>query len=228
MIGRLGLATAGGAAVVAVWAGPAFAHVEVRADKAQAGASDVTLSFNAESESPSAGIVSLRVVLPAGIAPQDVSWVSGPKGWSLKSAADGYTVSGPAVKAHTDAAYKVKVAQLPADAGTLAFKTLQTYSDGHIDRWIELPENGAESENPAPLLKLAGAVAASPGPASPSAVPVGSVQTPAAGSVTTAPVDVAAASDDSGTASWWWVLLGVVLVSIGGAVWIVRRRRDAS
>ncbi|MET7392049.1 hypothetical protein ABZS66_00930 [Dactylosporangium sp. NPDC005572] len=40
----------------------------------------VTVPITAESESTTAGIASLRVALQAGIAPADVSWVSGPTG----------------------------------------------------------------------------------------------------------------------------------------------------
>ncbi len=37
----------------------------------------------------------------------------------------------------------------------MAFKTLQTYSDGNVVRWIEeAAAGGDEPENPAPVLKL--------------------------------------------------------------------------
>ncbi|MGW2717784.1 DUF1775 domain-containing protein [Streptomyces sp. NPDC001492] len=41
------------------------------------------------------------------------------------------------MKTCVNAEYSVVVKQLP-DAEELAFKTLQTYGDGHTDRWIEL------------------------------------------------------------------------------------------
>ena len=45
--------------------------------------------------------------------------------------------------------------QLPDDTDQLAFKTLQTYSDGDVVRWIEEAAAGDdEPENPAPVLKL--------------------------------------------------------------------------
>ena len=61
-------------------AGPALAHVEVSANKTTAGATDVTLTFSGEAENDAAGIKSERVVLPAGIAPADVSLVKAPAG----------------------------------------------------------------------------------------------------------------------------------------------------
>jgi hypothetical protein len=47
----------------------------------------------------------------------------------------------------------------------LVFKALQTYSDGDIVRWIEVPAAGAEAEHPAPVLKLAKATSAGTVPA---------------------------------------------------------------
>jgi uncharacterized protein YcnI len=170
---RLTLVTAATATAVLLTAGPAAAHVEVESDKAQALAENVEIAFDAESESSTAGVTKIRVVLPAGIAPADVAYGEGPKGWKFTAAADGYTVEGPAVKAGANAEYSVVVKQLP-DAKELAFKTLQTYSDGRTDRWIELDESG---ENPAPVLKLK---AAAPGakPVSPSPTKTGTEPEP--------------------------------------------------
>ena len=51
--------------------------------------------------------------------------------------------------------FDVAFGQLPDDVGQLTFKTLQTYSDGKVVRWIEEPPAGEEEpENPAPVLKL--------------------------------------------------------------------------
>lgn len=157
-------ALATGAVVFA--AGPASAHVEVESEKAQALAEKVTLAFEAESESDTAGITELRVVLPKGIAPGDVTYGEGPKGWKFSANDDGYTVKGPAVKVGENAEYSVVVRQLP-DTEELAFKTLQTYSDKRTDRWIEL---GDGSEWPAPVLKLK-AAAPDAKPVSPSESP---------------------------------------------------------
>ncbi|MFI9358857.1 YcnI family protein [Streptomyces lydicus] len=51
--------------------------------------------------------------------------------------------------------FNIAFSQLPANADQLTFKTLQTYSDGKVVRWIEEPKAGqAEPENPAPVLRL--------------------------------------------------------------------------
>ncbi|WP_318209433.1 MULTISPECIES: DUF1775 domain-containing protein [unclassified Streptomyces] len=214
----------------------AFAHVEVEAENPRALAENIELSFNAESESPTAGITKLEVVLPEGIKPSDVAYKSGPAGWQLTPTDRGYAVSGPAVEAGRDAAYKVVIRQLP-EAKSLAFKTLQTYSDGRVDRWIELEEShgdGGHSGSPAPVLEL--------GPAAPGAKPVAPSTTPAS-PATAAPTSAApttpAASDakagakaseaEESSPNTVLMIVGVlVLASVTvGVLWWNRRRGRA-
>ncbi|MET9820490.1 hypothetical protein ABZ038_02465 [Streptomyces sp. NPDC006349] len=52
------------------------------------------MSFVSEAESSSAGFSELRIVLPQGIVPSDVTLAEAPKGWKLKPTNDGYTVAG--------------------------------------------------------------------------------------------------------------------------------------
>ncbi|MEV0639497.1 DUF1775 domain-containing protein [Streptomyces sp. NPDC050619] len=225
---RLTLVTAATATALLLTAGPASAHVEVESDKAQALAENVEISFDAESESDTAGITKIRVVVPEGIAPADVTYGEGPKGWKFTAADDGYTVEGPAVKAGVNAEYSVVVKQLP-DAKELAFKTLQTYSDGHTDRWIELDDNG---ENPAPVLQLkAAAPGAKPVSPSPSASETATSPspTPEATEPSASPAAQAEEKDDEGgmpAGAWVGIGLAVVVVA-GGAVYLVRRRAGA-
>ena len=240
-VARVGrrIALAGAVALTATLAlaSPAAAHAEVESEKAQALAENVTLSFVSEAESASAGFTELRIVLPEGIAPDDVTLEEAPKGWKLKATADGYTVGGTALKAGVDAEYEIKVRQLP-DAKEIAFKTIETYSNGEVSRWIELPDGGAEPEQPAPVLKLkAAAPGAKPVSPSPSASPTQSPKPSPTPSATES--DVAAAGsdtdakapeeDDSGSAG---VLIGgivvALLVVVGGAWWLVKRRTASS
>ena len=216
------LATAG---ILAIFAGPAVAHVEVQADKPQAGASDVTLSFVAEAESSTAGISKLDVVLPDGIPANAVSLVSGPAGWALTPSGTGYTVAGAALPVGTNAEYKVRVTALPAGVTSVAFKTVVTYADGDADRWIEIPTPGqAEPPHPAPVLSLqpAAVTAASSSPASaapaPATTPVSATPASAAGSA-------------GGQSPLWWIV-GVVAVvlaaAVAGVLWSRRRPRPDS
>lgn len=203
-------------------AGPALAHVEVSADKTTAGAENVTLSFSGEAEHPGAGIKSERVVLPEGVTPDAVSLVKAPAGWSFARTADGFTVGGKALGAGVDAEWTVKIAKLPDGVTRLSFKTLETYSNGTVDRWIEIQEAGKdEPEHPAPLVTL------KPGPsAGPSSTPpliAEASLTPPATVATGTPVAATPAADE-GSSTWWiWVLAALVVIGAGTAV-VLRRR----
>ncbi|MEU4134291.1 DUF1775 domain-containing protein [Streptomyces wuyuanensis] len=227
-IRRTCLCLAATAGAVLLSAGPAAAHVEVEADKAQALAENVTLTFNAESESDKAGITSLRVVLPEGIVPADVAYADGPKGWTFGATADGYTVKGPAVAVGEDAEYSVRVRQLP-DAQELVFKTLQGYGDGRVDRWIELgASDGHGHGNSAPVLRLAKAApgatvksptrTASPAPSAP-ARPA-PAPSPSNSSAT------GAAVESGGLSAGGWTALGAAALVVAAAVAYPLRRRS--
>jgi hypothetical protein len=223
---RAALTTVSAIALAVAVASPASAHVEVSAEGAQAGTGPATLVFSAESESNSAGIVSMKTQLPAGIAPADVTLASGPAGWALTPTADGFELAGPAIGPGVDAEYSVTVAQLPVDATQLAFPTLQRYSDGREDAWIEpVTEAVPEPENPAPVLTVAAAPA---GVATTSATSSPTPTSAAVPSPSEAQTDDAAeeTADDSGVGTPVIVLSVVaVLALIGAVVWAVRRRR---
>jgi uncharacterized protein YcnI len=215
------VAAVAGFAVLGV-AGPALAHVEVSADKTTAGAENVTLTFNGEAESNSAGIKSERVVLPEGIDPASVTLVKAPAGWSFTRGADGFTVGGAPLKIGVDAVWKVKIAKLPAGQTRLSFKTLETYGDGNVVRWIEIQEPGQdEPDNPAPLLTL------KPGPSpAPSSAPATTSAAPAPSTVATTPV-AEIPGDDGGSSTWWiWVVVALALIA-GGSFLVIRRRAAA-
>lgn len=202
-------------------AGQAWAHVEVSAKPAQALATGSVISFSAEAESGSAGIASVRVVLPQGIAPADISYVSGPSGWVFAATADGFTLSGKALAVHADAAYKIKVKQLP-DARSLAFKTLVNYSDGDVDRWIELASaSNPNPEHPAPVLKLAAAV--TPSPTAVSLVSPAPSDSPSAQASSGTPEAAALASSTMTPGSW--IILAVFVAAAATLSIVFARRR---
>jgi hypothetical protein len=232
----MSIAALAGLGVLAL-ATPAAAHVEVSADKKQAGAADVTLTFHGEGESDTAGIVSERVVLPPGIAPADVTLVKAPAGWKFTPGADGFTIAGKALPIGADAEWKVKIKKLPAGETRLPFKTLETYGDGQVARWIEVQrEGGEEPASPAPMVILAadpavaapsaGAPSAGGAPASaPAGEASGAAQVPSVAA--TALVERAPASDDGGSAAWWIVPAVVLVLFAGGAFALLRRRKEA-
>jgi hypothetical protein len=213
---RVGTAAAGVVAALVV-AGVAYAHVEVQADPAVGGAPNAVVTFTAEAESFTAGIASVRVVLPAGIG--NVSLKNAPTGWTLTPTADGYQVAGTALPKGQQAVHSITVAHLP-NVAELTFKTLVTYSDGSVDRWIgERSAANPDPDNPAPILRLAPGeepITDAPPPPTAAASP-----TPTAAAVT--PAAAGAGTDDDNT--WLWWVLGAVLVVLGaGAALLIRRR----
>ncbi|WP_037671158.1 DUF1775 domain-containing protein [Streptomyces griseus] len=232
---RLGVLTAVALAAAVATAGPASAHTEVEAADARALAQDVALTFTAESESADAGITKLEVILPEGIAPGDITYKEGPKGWKLAPTGRGYTVSGPKLAVGEDAEYVVSVRQLP-DAKSLVFKTLQSYSDGEVDRWIELDDSGGDDEghgHPAPRLALKaaapGAKAVSPTPTqdpTPTEKPTASTDATTPSPTPTASAKAAAdSSDDDGVPLGVPLGIGLGVLALGGVAWWLRSRR---
>ncbi len=203
---------------------PASAHVEVSADKPQAGATNVTLTFVGQAESDSAGIRSERIVLPPGIDPADVTLATAPPGWRLLPTRDGVTIGGRALPVGRDATVALMVARLPTGRTRLPFRTIETYGDGTINRWIEVGRQGADRpRKPAPVLRLrsAGAVSApteATGTATPSSTPDPAVAATGPAGRTPAGVSVGAAI--------LWLAVGALIVLAGaGAVRLRRRRR---
>ena len=200
-----------------VLASPASAHVEVSADNPQAGARNVTVTFTGEAESTTGGIASEQVILPAGIAAPDVRLAKAPAGWTLTATADGFTVAGAALPVGDDAVFSITITQLPANATELVFKTLETYSDGEVSRWIEVPEAGKpEPDNPAPVLKL-----------TPAAAPVTSSTAPTSATVTQpSTTPTVAHAGDSGIG--FWITIAVIAVAVvTGLTLFLRSRRNS-
>ena len=217
--------TAAGLAVVLA-AGPALAHVEAEAIPARALATDALLSLTAEAESGTAGISGLRIQLPAGLVPADLRLASGPAGWRLTGTAGVVTVSGPALPVGRSLRLGIRVRQLPDDR-QLVLKTIQSYTDGKQDAWIELPTASVpEPEQPAPIVRLQ---AAAPGAtAVPRAAPATAVPstTPASAPTprTSGAAPVADPAEDGSVAVWMFggVLAGIAVL---GVIVLAARRR---
>ncbi|MCX4386365.1 YcnI family protein [Micromonospora peucetia] len=182
-----------GAVATAVlgFAAPASAHVTVNPQEATQGGYG-RFAFRVPNESDAASTTKLEVVLPENAPVGSVSTMPVP-GWTVaveKRKVDppvevhGSQISEAVSKitwtAAGDAAVKPgQFQEFPVSMGplpqveTMVFKTLQTYSDGNVQRWIEAPTPGGEEpENPAPVLTLTAAA--------PSAAPTGSAAPPAA------------------------------------------------
>ncbi|WP_327319160.1 YcnI family protein [Streptomyces sp. NBC_01235] len=172
---RAGIGTVLAAAAVLTAAGVASAHVTVHPESYAKGATDGVLSFRVPNEEDTASTTKVQVFLPTDhpvlgvlVHPQD-GWTAKVTTTKLKTpvktddgtitdAVSEITWTGGKIGAGQYEDFDVAFGQLPDGADQLAFKTLQTYSDGRTVRWIEEAAAGAdEPENPAPVLKLTAA-----------------------------------------------------------------------
>jgi periplasmic copper chaperone A len=160
---RLLLLTLGAtAAGVLAVASPAAAHVTVNPDEAPQGGY-TRVAFRVPTESDTASTTKVEVNLPADAPITSVSTQPVP-GWTVAMERDGKTITkitwtagaGAAIKPGQFQEFPVSLGPLPTNVDRLVFKTLQTYSDGTVARWIEEPPapGGAEPESPAPVLTL--------------------------------------------------------------------------
>lgn len=167
---------------------PAFAHVTVNPNTASQGGY-TALTFRAPDESDTAATTKIEVQFPtdhpiASVRTKPLA------GWTAK-----VTTAKPATPLSDDDGpitevvstitwtadsakdaiqpgqyqeFDVSVGPLP-ETDSVAFKAVQTYSDGTIVRWIDETKAGqAEPEHPAPLLTLTPASGETAAPATPS------------------------------------------------------------
>ena len=172
---RAGLGTALAVTAVLTAAGVASAHVTVHPDSYAKGATDGALSFRVPDESDTTSTTKVQLFLPTDhpllgvlVSPHD-GWTAEVTDTKLKTpvrtddgtitdAVSEITWTGGRIAPGHYEDFDVAFGQLPDDTAQLAFKTLQTYSDGKVVRWIEVAGSGDEEpENPAPVLKLTSA-----------------------------------------------------------------------
>jgi uncharacterized protein YcnI len=174
MVAGLGVAVlAGVVAATGVGVGPASAHVTVNPKEAAQGGY-AKLAFRVPNERDNASTVTVEVNIPIQTPIASVSTRPAP-GWTVAveraklatplkvhdsevteavSKVTWTAAAGNEVKPGEFQEFEVSAGPLP-EVDQIAFKALQTYSDGEIVRWIEEPAAGAEEpEHPAPVLKL--------------------------------------------------------------------------
>ncbi|GGN54686.1 hypothetical protein GCM10011579_014010 [Streptomyces albiflavescens] len=169
---RAGLVAALTTAGVLTAAGAAFAHVTVHPESYAKGATDGVLTFRVPNEEDTASTTKVQVFLPTDhpvlgvlVTPQS-GWTAKVTTTKLKTpiktddgtitdAVSEITWTGGRIRHGEFQDFNVAFGQLPDDTDQLEFKTLQTYSDGNVVRWIEeTPKGGEEPESPAPVLTL--------------------------------------------------------------------------
>jgi uncharacterized protein YcnI len=212
-------------------AGVAFAHVTVSpSSAAQGGFTVVTFRVPTESDTASTTKVDLTLDLSHPIAVVNVQPVTG---WTAKVTQkplptpikddDGNTINsavGEIVWSADSASAAIKPGQFqqfPLELGPLpttsavAFKVLQTYSDGSVVRWIDTTTPGQpEPDHPAPVLTLTPAAAAGSDT---------SATAPAAPPAAAAPAAGSSGTGSNSGQTWGIVgaLLGLIGAVLGGA-----------
>ncbi|MBM9506022.1 YcnI family protein [Streptomyces sp. KK5PA1] len=241
-------ALAGSAVVLA--AVPAFAHVTVQPNTAPKG-SYSTVNFKVPDEEDHAKTVRIEVNLPADHPIASVSLQPVP-GWTaqvttvklatplktddgtVSEAVSKITWSGGKIQPGQFQQFPVSFGPLPDNTDTLTFKTLQTYDNGDIVRWIDIPQAGQpEPDHPAPALTLTVAPASGSGSGSatgstPTGTPAAApASDPKAGTAANANAPIPGEGNDDtaralGVAG---IVLGIAGVAFG--VFAGRRRNPA-
>ena len=162
----------GVAALVGLMVATAAAHVEIDPRSAKGGTS-TQLVFSPLNEESDVGTVKVLVQFPreypiaSAVAQSDATWtptvktrkvakaIPGPDGKTNRAVDQIIWDGGPSP---TDGAFDlppVTIGPLPTTTKRLYFKVVQTYANGHVDRWIQLPAPGATGpEFPAPVLRI--------------------------------------------------------------------------
>jgi uncharacterized protein YcnI len=196
---RAAVAGCATSAAVLMLAVPALAHITVTPASAPGGSAAV-LTFHVPNEEASADTTEVAMKIPTD-HPIVNLLVKPVPGWTISvktitlakpvvtddgkftQAVSEVIWSGGKIVPGQFQDFSVSADPLPTGVSTVAFKTLQTYSNGDVVRWIDLAAPGQpEPDHPAPVLALTGATtsaahsagttsttAVSDGPASPSA-----------------------------------------------------------
>lgn len=162
--------------LVLAGAGTASAHVSVDAGSARQGEDDALLTFRVPNERTDARTVMVDIKFPvktplASVKPAaKTGWAVTTKRTTLATpitTADGDITQGVAeviykadstadgIPEDTFETFQMLVGPLPSGVATIAFPTVQTYSNGDISSWIEPAVAGMEPAHPAPVLRLA-------------------------------------------------------------------------
>jgi uncharacterized protein YcnI len=189
---------------------PAFAHVEVSPESAPRGGSG-TFTFNVEDERDAANMNTVEFYFPEGVTADDIK-PTAPAGWDFAFTASPGSVrfTHPAPAPDGDQSFTLAISPLP-DTAELVFKTLVSYFDGTIDRWIDLQTGSKEPPHPAAVVKLTGSA------------PAATTTTEARATVTT----VKRPDQGSNAGAITGVIIGAIVV-VGAVIAVALRRGRAA
>jgi len=233
-LSRAAIVCAAATACVALSALPALAHITITPGSATAGSAAV-LTFHVPDEEARAYVTRVDMQVPTDhpIAQLLVEPVAG---WTISvrtvtlakplvtddgqftQAVSEVIWSGGRIAPGQFQDFSLSADPLPANVTELAFKTIQTYSNGDVVRWIDVAVPGQpEPDHPAPLLTLTAGAAAAGGTAG-----AGSTAGTAAASSGTASGSASTASGSDGTAraiAAGGVLIGLLGLALAGLCW---------
>ena len=226
----IGSGVAAIAALVLV-AAPVAAHNEWEPATAAPG-SIIDLTLFVEDEQPDAGTTTVELHFPVPITvaalPAVQGWTATLMDGELGGPATGVTWAGGPAPGDVD--LPIRLGPLPSEPGRLQFKTVQTYDNGEVDRWIDdWPPGAAEPPAPGPVLDLVpGGPGTIPATTAPSTTTTAPTTTTTA--TTTTEADEAASQDagnDSDSNVVPIVVAAAVIVAVaGGAFAFIRSRRS--
>jgi uncharacterized protein YcnI len=236
------IGTALAAVFLLVLAGPASAHVTLHSYEAVEGGSDALIQIRVPNEMSNATVTGLEVDFPAA-TPLIGLYVQPTPGWGFQvtntnltnpvTTDDGTITqyvsrvvwSGGSIPVGGYQDFDIDVSQLPM-APVLTVKALQTYSNGQIVRWIQLPgPQGQVPDYPAPTLALAPATPSGSGAPTTTAAPA---QSQAAGpSLSTSSLAKKSSVSTADTLGIVGIVVGALGLIVGALGFAAARRRTA-
>ncbi|MEO9224689.1 MAG: DUF1775 domain-containing protein [Acidimicrobiales bacterium] len=226
---RLGVAVLAVAALVALLAAPASAHIEPDPAAVPAGAT-TTISFNVEHGCGESPTTKLEMQIPPGVtAPQGGG---GALGWTVSATGSVVTWTGPAQAPHTPMMITVH-ATMPTTPGLIHFPIVQTCQQGTV-QWIEVQQPGQpEPDNPAPTVQILAPGQAAPPTTVDADADAGSSATHATTAAHPSPSSPAKApqhaksKSSSHTGLVIGIVIAVIVVALAAVGAISRQRRSA-
>ncbi|MFE6165047.1 YcnI family protein [Streptomyces sp. NPDC056486] len=164
---KITAAVLGAAAMTLASSIPASAHVSVSGpDATVAVGSFPTLTFRVPTEESNASTVKLQIILPKDASQKLPVALNQPHtGWKTTTTGSGstpgagvtsvtWTATAGGIKPGEFDEFKLAAGQVP-DTNVIYFTAIQTYSNGKVVRWDQIPEPGGEEpEHVAPSLKV--------------------------------------------------------------------------
>jgi uncharacterized protein YcnI len=175
MLRRLGIVALGVTAFTVLDASVAAAHVTVSPSSLPQGTSDAVLTFRVPNESTTASVVALKIQFPLShpivlLNPEagsgwnvSVHMVKLPKpittdDGTFTSTTSEIDWSGGSIPVGQFGEFNVLAQGIPTGASELVFKAIQSYSDGTVVSWIQVPDRAVpEPPHPAPTITLTAA-----------------------------------------------------------------------